>query len=333
MSKRAKQTKSVKKNSPARSITKVVKKNNPLVRPATVKKIKKTVARPRKAPIQPTSSVEAIPTIVPSVTRVQEDTSIISSDVLNAFFQKRTGYYSLRWERYRQKRFPGWNWAACLMGPWWFFYRRMPWYGLGFLIMGLIVFIPKIGAFALGVNILLGFLGNELYLSEFKHTYLAKASGVDSVDPAYWSKVGGVKNWALVLMGIVYFIAAAGIALIFRLAINEVSIENKNVFSSHQQEILLPPRPTGQSGVAPTSGNACMPSEGRPSELGEPWSSKGSCTLGSEENPKLASALYKRGAVSAQRGNWVQAEADFKRALELDPALKGQVDKIMEQKK
>lgn len=130
-----------------------------------------------------------------------------------------------------------------------------------------------------------------------------------------------------------YALILSGLMLIAFLAVDEIASQPQNVFSVSQQAPVLPQRPTNQALLDLAKGDACVQAGRLATEEGKLGKAVQSYTKALEYNPRLAVGFLKRGEVYARRGDWAQAEADFKRALELDPALKGQVDKIMEQKK
>ncbi|WP_354685124.1 DUF2628 domain-containing protein [Cupriavidus necator] len=100
--------------------------------------------------------------------------SIRDDAALAAFVGARYPFYHARWARAEVSGGMSWNWAACLLGPFWMAYRRMYWqvgvyalivcaepvvHALLRLDMPLILSRPMLVVLAL----LLGMYGNELY--------------------------------------------------------------------------------------------------------------------------------------------------------------------------
>ncbi|PZX27068.1 conserved hypothetical protein; putative membrane protein [Cupriavidus phytorum] len=99
--------------------------------------------------------------------------SIRDDAALAAFVGPRFPYYGERWSVAETHGGISWNWAACLLGPFWMAYRRMYWQvGVYALIVGTepllhAVFglqLPMAGRPLLyAMALLLGLYGNELY--------------------------------------------------------------------------------------------------------------------------------------------------------------------------
>ncbi|WP_432262097.1 DUF2628 domain-containing protein [Cupriavidus sp. TMH.W2] len=99
--------------------------------------------------------------------------SIRDDAALAAFVGPRYAYYSGHWSQAETRGGMSWNWAACLLGPFWMAYRRMYWQvGVYALIVGTepvlhALFglkLPMAGRPLLyAMALLLGMYGNELY--------------------------------------------------------------------------------------------------------------------------------------------------------------------------
>jgi hypothetical protein len=99
--------------------------------------------------------------------------SICDDAALAAFVGPRFPYYSKRWSQAETRGGMSWNWAACLLGPFWMAYRRMYWQvGVYALIVGAEpvlhalfgVKLPLAGRPLLyAMALLLGMYGNQIY--------------------------------------------------------------------------------------------------------------------------------------------------------------------------
>lgn len=99
--------------------------------------------------------------------------SIRDDAAMAAFVGPRYAYYSGRWSLAETRGGMSWNWAACLLGPFWMAYRRMYWQvGVYALIVGTEPVLQALFGLKLpmagrpllyAMALLLGMYGNELY--------------------------------------------------------------------------------------------------------------------------------------------------------------------------
>lgn len=102
-------------------------------------------------------------------TNVYGNSATIDNDVIQLIGTKSEYYVPKFQEMKQQNKKTSWNWAAFLVAPYWFIYRKMYGYGYGILAVALILsLIPVLSFFALGGYIALGIFGNYIYMSELE---------------------------------------------------------------------------------------------------------------------------------------------------------------------
>lgn len=99
--------------------------------------------------------------------------TIRDNAALAAFVGPRYAYYSERWSHAEARAGMSWNWAACLLGPFWMAYRRMYWQvGIYALIICAEPVLHALFGLKLPMGVrpmlyamalLLGMYGNQLY--------------------------------------------------------------------------------------------------------------------------------------------------------------------------
>lgn len=124
----------------------------------------------------------------------------LDNDVLQ-LIGNRSEYYVPKFQELKQhNKKNSWNWAAFLVAPYWFIYRKMYGYGYGILAAAFILsLIPALSFFSLGGYIALGIFANYIYMNELEK----KASQVKAMNEPfraqYVYKNGGTNTTAVVL--------------------------------------------------------------------------------------------------------------------------------------
>lgn len=148
----------------------------------------------------------------------------VSSEDLAHVVGINTAYYMPRFQRMDRGNAGGWNWAACLLSPYWLFYRKQ--YGLGAIYFTILMLIKVAVAFLpteltdpatlityyglaglwLGMSVLMGVKGNAFYFAHCKRQVRKTRADVPDISSIELGTRGGV---------------AAGIAVLF-VALEEV---------------------------------------------------------------------------------------------------------------
>lgn len=131
----------------------------------------------------------------------------LDNDVVQLIGNK-SEYYVPKFQELKQlNKKNSWNWAAFLVAPYWFIYRKMYGYGYGILAAVFILsLIPALSFFSLGGYIALGIFANYIYMSELeKKASQAKAMN-EPFKAQYMYKNGGTNTTAVVLTLIGYAI-------------------------------------------------------------------------------------------------------------------------------
>jgi len=99
----------------------------------------------------------------------------VDEEEFKLFVCERQKYYWLAFKQFEEtEKYSRWNWAACLLSPAWFFYRRMYLYGLlSLLVLIASTFLEKISeplAFMIQIVSLplFGLLGSYFYYTHAK---------------------------------------------------------------------------------------------------------------------------------------------------------------------
>ncbi|MEH6993342.1 DUF2628 domain-containing protein [Neobacillus drentensis] len=151
--------------------------------------------------------------------------SAMEGDLEESFVGKNYDFYIGKWDKIEdKKKKTSWNWAAFFLGPFWFGYRKMYipvlFFAAAYLIIDLFLFLlhyqyteesyffsPVDRALGLPVSIILGLLGNYIYL---KHTnkYIDKSNllQMNAEQKMLWLKKKGGTSWLGVLLTFFIFI-------------------------------------------------------------------------------------------------------------------------------
>lgn len=140
-------------------------------------------------------------------TNVYGNSATIDNDVIQLIGTKSEYYVPKFQEMKQQNKKTSWNWAAFLVAPYWFIYRKMYGYGYGILAVALILsLIPVLPFFALGGYIALGIFGNYIYMSELEKKALQVRAMTEPYRSQYIYKNGGTNTTATVITIIAYVV-------------------------------------------------------------------------------------------------------------------------------
>lgn len=130
-----------------------------------------------------------------------------------SFIQDNEQTYMDKFEKMKDENKPySWNWAAFLVSPCWFVYRKMYALGIGVMVLKILLkCIFEVGWIPRILSIICGIFGNYLYLNHCNK----KLSKIVNLDPSDKEREllrqGGVSIWALLVM----FITVAAITAIY----------------------------------------------------------------------------------------------------------------------
>ena len=131
------------------------------------------------------------------------DASGMAKDEEDSYIQTKLEYYKAKFAQMRRTGSKGsWNWSAFLAGPLWFIYRRM--YGWGFALLGLEFVLSRMQnayliLFQLGVTIVVGAMGNSLYMAQIDRCVNEGKYLHASQKSLHVDKNGGVNSTAVIL--------------------------------------------------------------------------------------------------------------------------------------
>lgn len=115
----------------------------------------------------------------------------------------KTEYYIPKFQELKaQNKQTSWNWAAFLVAPYWFVYRKMYGYGISAFAIGFI--ISKIGSpilsfLSLGAYAVIGVFANNIYMKFLERKAQMVKNMSEPVNVQYIDKNGGVNSIATVL--------------------------------------------------------------------------------------------------------------------------------------
>lgn len=179
----------------------------------------------------------------PRIEILEHTDSSLEGDSEESFVGKNYDYYIGKWDKIETKRNKtSWNWAAFFLGPFWFGYRKMYipilFFGVAYLIIDLFLYLsqyeyteenyfysPIDRAIALPISILLGLLGNYIYL---KHTnkYIDKSNllPLNVEQKKLWLKKKGGTSWLGVLITLCIFLGYGILSsLLFPTNVDQIS--------------------------------------------------------------------------------------------------------------
>lgn len=131
----------------------------------------------------------------------------LDNDVVQLIGNK-SEYYVPKFQELKQhNKKSSWNWAAFLVAPYWFIYRKMYGYGYGILAATFILsLIPALSFFSLGGYIALGIFANYIYMNELEKKSGQAKTMNEPFRAQYIYKNGSTNTTAVVLTLIGYAI-------------------------------------------------------------------------------------------------------------------------------
>ncbi len=177
----------------------------------------------------------------PRIKNLEHTDSTLEGDLEESFVGKNYDYYIGKWDKIEKKKNKtSWNWAAFFLGPFWFGYRKMYipilFFAGAYLIIDLFLYLshyeytedlysPIDRAMGLPISIILGLLGNYLYLNHTnKVVDKANLLPLNVEQKKLWLKKKGGTSWLGVLLTICIFLGYGILsAFLFPTNIDQIS--------------------------------------------------------------------------------------------------------------
>ncbi|MEE0265825.1 MAG: RING finger protein [Acutalibacteraceae bacterium] len=131
----------------------------------------------------------------------------LDNDLIRLIGEKKEYYVAKFQELKNQNKKTSWNWAAFLVAPYWFIYRKMYAYGYGVLLIACILsFIPSISFLTLVGYIAFGLFADYIYMNELEKKLQQAKSMAEPMKSQYMQEKGGTNTLATAITIIVYFV-------------------------------------------------------------------------------------------------------------------------------
>ena len=153
-------------------------------------------------------------------TDAAQNTQFYQSDVIDEDVKSLIGtkqeYYVPKFSQMKQlNKKMTWNWPAFLVAPAWFFYRKMYVYGIGMLILNIIMGELVDSVLSIAISAVVAVFANYIYMDWLEKLSLQMKSMTPTVKEAFIKEKGGTSGMAILVCVVINLLITTVLGLIF----------------------------------------------------------------------------------------------------------------------